>query len=541
MARGSFLVHFRLRWSKIIILFAFGFLLGLSNLFNLHNLTPLGESHVHHKAPSGLRVLQSISEHDPNFKNKPDVLLTFPTPLDKVPSSTQQWRGQQWQGPTTDKNVPEMTTGDEAEIAEEDDQWKKPLPATRPPPPVTHPDRLNEIVAEIKQHRHKKHKLHHESKLVKRNTSKTTTKQSKLLRGSSHKKALPVKQSVSVTTNARTRTRPTHTKLRQVTAIPTATRNKTFNSNATNITNTLCLTPAGKSPVEILQVDSRPLVRSYKDADYNSMTSVINYLYAKRHGYPYVYARLDLHDRSPGSNNFKDDRTCNHPTIGDRASPWCKLLAIYFRLHGQWAERIMYIDTDAIIEDTDKRLSETINETPVLFNSASVATSSMIVGTDWPWHFGGLLAPATSGIMLFTVSQMSEWILKAWWGNDDYADQNFRHPYEQTTLTRSLMKWNNSQLLRKHISVLDWKAFHDQDGQFFRHIGKADGKDRIPFFQNKLKQLGVTPHTFEQLIIEIEANCLVVPDVATLEKEMLVHDMNRLPKPSMHVTFDTTC
>jgi len=346
--------------------------------------------------------------------------------------------------------------------------------------------------------------------------------------------------------NRHNKSRPLNTPLKKLTIehkeVGSATNPAPAIQNTFNFTTYApCKSTTGRIPVEILQVDSRPLEPSLSKADYNTIGSVINYLYAKKYRYPYVYVRMDLRRRYRNSPNVKDERTCNHPTLGDRASPWCKLLAIHHRLQNTSAERVMYLDTDAIFFDAETSLTQSIKETEVMFGSAKTRAASMIVATDWPWHMGGLVAPATSGIMLFAVSEMSNWILKQWWSNPDYPSENFRHPYEQNTLTRSLFKQDNSVLLRRHISVLDWKAFNEHEGQFFRHIGKADDSERLPFLRSHLKKLNIDNAKFERLVHEIEQNCVVVPDIATLEREIVQNMQQQLPRSGVRAQIEVDC
>lgn len=104
-------------------------------------------------------------------------------------------------------------------------------------------------------------------------------------------------------------------------------------------------------PVLIMQVDDRPV-----NASYIARTAVINYLYARRHGYDYRYARIESDEAhlaeavNPPKNPSSNTKACFHPILGvQRASPWCKILPSWLAAHETAYDYVLFMDSDVCV------------------------------------------------------------------------------------------------------------------------------------------------------------------------------------------------
>ena len=74
------------------------------------------------------------------------------------------------------------------------------------------------------------------------------------------------------------------------------------------------------SKILIFMSDNRELSNTLNNSNYNSLTASINYSYAKKMGYDFLYVRPGLNDEYPTNNCFSPKNELRH-------SAWSKLLS----------------------------------------------------------------------------------------------------------------------------------------------------------------------------------------------------------------------
>jgi hypothetical protein len=95
--------------------------------------------------------------------------------------------------------------------------------------------------------------------------------------------------------------------------------------------------------------DSREIGRSFKDASFLTLSVVLNYIYAKRHGYELRFYTMPPRDGAP----------CAHPTLKEeRGASWCKLLAVWHAIASAPVStaRVVFLDSDCAILGQHVRL-----------------------------------------------------------------------------------------------------------------------------------------------------------------------------------------
>eukprot|EP00040_Diaphanoeca_grandis_P021987 m.117635 g.117635 ORF g.117635 m.117635 type:complete len:424 (-) comp28592_c0_seq2:147-1418(-) len=350
-----------------------------------------------------------------------------------------------------------------------------------------------------------------------------------------------------------------------------------------------------KKVVEVISVDGRDL--SYEpdhgidgkgipldvdtiNAGYYVMNAVINYLYAKRHGYNYRYIHLKLHEKMSEKILSEDDMVkladqskknksqankhpmeklqyCNHPLHGHRSAPWCKLLGVFDRVKHKTADEILFLDTDAFVVDTNRTLESALEENATL-DSASPRDAKFIVPTHFPFFQGMIkvfnkcgikctpMIPACSAVMMFRPCAISEWMLLEWWNTADFPQWKFDFPFEQGTLEYGLLRHDHFR--QNHASIINWTIldFKDEetfipqnyDTTYIAHVGSGGYNSRTRKFapMKKLRELGVTDSKqFEELVKKVRAESELTPSLERLEEQIAI------PVPNIRVSLPVDC
>lgn len=230
-----------------------------------------------------------------------------------------------------------------------------------------------------------------------------------------------------------------------------------------------------KLRVAIIVVDNRELNEELNHkTSYASITAVLNYNYARKHGYDfhYYHPTLDINqtlaryphapnpmtdmrkikfDEEEASNkNFTDwhllDKrlwpTSFHPKLNRfRGATWSKV-AVFWHASTTMAEQydlIFYLDSDASITSIhgDKRVEEMVHQWQTNLNISwgvrDLSRTSMIFFPNTP--FGD--AELATGALIFRP-KLAAPLFKEWWDNDRFPFYDFNFEHEQSVAIKMI-------------------------------------------------------------------------------------------------------
>lgn len=230
----------------------------------------------------------------------------------------------------------------------------------------------------------------------------------------------------------------------------------------------------------VFMSDNRPLTEDIQLADYNSLVACINYAYCKKHNYDFTYYLPYL--------NFKNSRSlynCIDPhRKAVRHAAWSKLLSTKKALDLDY-EYVVYIDTDCIFKDFNKRLESIIEAYPqndtIFFNNKPHPNPE---------------SPC-SGFYICKVNDSTKQFIYDWY-NLNLQEFNTKHSWEQEALRYIYKKYN--------LVIVDAWMFVEEDGQFLRHISHIENENRIPYFRNFITNNNIEFNTSLINIINYNTN-----------------------------------
>jgi hypothetical protein len=227
------------------------------------------------------------------------------------------------------------------------------------------------------------------------------------------------------------------------------------------------------SKILILMSDNRDLSNDIDESDYNSLTAVINYSYAKKMNYDFLYVR-------PGLNNEYPTNNCLSPKNELRHSAWSKLLTS-IKIINEYPQYdyVVYIDSDCIFYDNNLSIVDYISKSNVI-NGVGVMDSNIIFLNDNPWNS----KLPCSGFYIYKNNNESKKMFEQWYQTDD-PRHNLKHIWEQNSLYINLNDFMNK------ISVIDDWMFEERPSQFLRHIGTHERLKRISFFNQVIETNGI--------------------------------------------------
>eukprot|EP01084_Bolivina_argentea_P289696 497502_1 len=237
--------------------------------------------------------------------------------------------------------------------------------------------------------------------------------------------------------------------------------------------------------ITIITSDNREMTAS----NYASLTAVINYLYAKKYGYNFIYYKWHTqHNNEHMNKKPKFDIICPHSKYGSRSAPWCKLIsiyhALYYSIYSANNSMVVYLDSDAAffnhnidIEYYLKTMNYSIYHTD----------SALITSINFPWSI-----KSTSGSMIFKNNIISKCILTKWWNDNNISCSNYymkhgrriRRLHDQHCLQTVI-----TDCYANYISVLNDRTFIFSKNQFWRHVGSNQKQQRMKIFEEKLNSL----------------------------------------------------
>lgn len=321
------------------------------------------------------------------------------------------------------------------------------------------------------------------------------------------------------------------------------------------------MTPGKRTIIEMC--DNRaPSITSLYRARYFELAAVINFIFAKTHGYAFRYYVINGENRHTpyrttdqnNTPNFspvlelwrkfayliftnamgykslkwlnkyflqpfythygktdtammktKDKRRkdCRHILYGYRAAPWCKIISIYEALV-EGFDRVVYVDTDAILDRHEWGVRTFWESTPVV--SGDPVMASLIMTDNYPWPH----RDANTGFLIWRNGLMAMKMARAWW-DMDAGIYHHKHDFDQYAIQKVLI---DSPDYKAHIAILKTVSFREKIGQFVRHVGSDQDHLRVPRFRLSLNRLGVRHNEFSSLVQELRRHHVVLLDPA---------------------------
>lgn len=202
--------------------------------------------------------------------------------------------------------------------------------------------------------------------------------------------------------------------------------------------------------------DNRDISSDFDSAQYNSLVAAINYQYAKKFNYDFIYYRpyfVDQYSYDLYNCLDKKNNTLRHAS-------WSKILCAIHASSLNY-DYIVYIDSDCIFKNFNISISTFIS---------NHSFYDMICLDSKPWG-----SSPCAGFFICKVSENSLKILKDWYAYE-IPHKNLYHPWEQDALQQIYTNYN--------IANLDLWMFKEEDGQFLRHICSAEPQNRVTYFKN---------------------------------------------------------
>eukprot|EP01083_Nonionella_stella_P265817 899962_1 len=86
--------------------------------------------------------------------------------------------------------------------------------------------------------------------------------------------------------------------------------------------------------------------RNIKRSNYLYWSIPINYLYAQKHNYKFMFYKWK--EKNHSVINQKYSATCSHSLLGDRTASWCKLISVFHALNNNNdIQKVIFMDSDA--------------------------------------------------------------------------------------------------------------------------------------------------------------------------------------------------
>lgn len=235
----------------------------------------------------------------------------------------------------------------------------------------------------------------------------------------------------------------------------------------------------------IFMVDNRDLTEDFETSNYVSLAVAINSLYAKHHGYDFLYYKSK---NIKEIENTKNSAVAYNYTLKQyRGAPWAKLPATYNALKKDY-DLVVYIDSDCVFRNFSMTVVDFISKVKNI--QGTIEAKDVIFLNNKPWHTNR----PCSGFYIFKPSSASEELLRTWWNlpNEKY---NFKHDYEQRSLFNIFKDFDDV------IEIKDQWMFKSAPNQYLRHIGSHENEKRVPTFKRFLKDLlHISSDQFSQII-----------------------------------------
>ena len=248
----------------------------------------------------------------------------------------------------------------------------------------------------------------------------------------------------------------------------------------------------------IIMSDNREISDDYENAEYHSLAVAINYNYAKKHGYNFIYYNPHIPQKhkvtnSNSGSNIKNKINSFQSKLNKyRYAPWTKLVTLFHTLLEKY-KYVLYIDTDAIVVN-NINLEKYLGEVTYFKGSTNSELKFLIISN----------------------SDIAKRAVKYWW-NYDMPEFDKKHGYEQESLWSFI---NNKDLnIEPYIGIIDELSFEPKEGQYIRHVGTPDKERRVSIFKCYYETL-YNKETFKNTIDEIKKNNVKKVDIIKLEEDL---------------------
>jgi hypothetical protein len=208
----------------------------------------------------------------------------------------------------------------------------------------------------------------------------------------------------------------------------------------------------------VFMSDNRSLENDINKSNYNSLTASINYEYCKKNNYDFIYY-------VPYFNDINDNilYNCLDPKNNIlRHSAWSKLLSTKLALSLDY-DYIVYIDSDCIFKDNNRRIEDFINK---------YSEYDTIFLNNRPFNNNN---EPCSGFYICKKGVKTEEFIDDWY-NVDMKEKNKNHAWEQDGLYSIYKNYNI-------ITIDNENFFNENNNQFLRHVCHCENKNRIPYFK----------------------------------------------------------
>jgi hypothetical protein len=213
--------------------------------------------------------------------------------------------------------------------------------------------------------------------------------------------------------------------------------------------------------------DNRGLSSSLDDVQYNSLSTLINYNYCKINGYDFIYYQPYYKEL-----NLTSIYNCVDPNSGELRHPsWSKLLSVIKSIDLGF-EYIVYIDSDAIFRTLDYTIEKFINK--------HLGKNDFIFLDNSPNPDVHIEKSVCCGFFILKNNETTKKNIIDWY-KSNLSFFNKHQFYEQSAL------WS-SHLDKMRISVATEYHFHEDPGQFIRHLHSGIMGYRLPYFNNVIKE-----------------------------------------------------
>jgi hypothetical protein len=236
---------------------------------------------------------------------------------------------------------------------------------------------------------------------------------------------------------------------------------KTAKINQLAIQRAQLLTPTNefqlKPRIGVFMSDNRALEPDLQSSGYHSQVAAINYSYCLKHKYDFIYYRPYLDSKTSHSLY-----NCKDPHRNEtRHASWSKLLSAK-DMFKQSYDYIVYIDSDCIFKDFDKRIEEVCSQ---------MFTHNIIFLNNKPWDEDKPCA----GFFICKNSELARSYITDWY-NVNLPEKNKVHAYEQDALWTIYKTW-------KLCFVMNRWMFREHHEQFLRHICHLENDLRSYYFK----------------------------------------------------------
>ncbi|CAE8590139.1 unnamed protein product [Polarella glacialis] len=250
---------------------------------------------------------------------------------------------------------------------------------------------------------------------------------------------------------------------------------------------------------ELVIVDDRPLPKRSFEVNpdtFWSMTAVVNYVYAKRHGYGFQYVQA------------------TNSSLTGRQSGWHKVLFMAQRLRevvDQECLWFLYIESDAFVREIDTPLPSLVSRLlrryhrPVAFAGEPAVIFARERSIEHPFGLGHsvkFFQPAkawlNSGVFLVKANDASRRLFDAWAaqcngsesGERDHRDLASWSDLDQAVITNLVDQ--NVDGFRDTVLAVDMLEFNSPWGRFVQHNWGDEHTDRGDAFWDALVRIDYT-------------------------------------------------